>query len=480
LNFIGWASFIALADVSAVRQRLIRKVGINAANRRTSSKRAGKTTIIDYQRKYTAMTLNDRPTYHSFLHTVAVLLTAATFPLIFLGGLVTTHDAGMSVPDWPNSYGYNMFLFPVSQWVGGIFYEHLHRLMGMLVGFLGIMLVLQAFGPARDAIRRRRLGWTAIILGAMAIAWGGTVLLLERAGAIDLQVGRKLQHGFVGLLSLSFIFAAAWMARRRDDRTWVRRLCVTVLVAVCIQGLLGGLRVTEVNLTLAIIHGCFAQAFFCFAGITMVVTSRWWIDATKVSDVTMRKAGRRVTVLAGVCVAAVFGQLAIGAIMRHHDAGLAIPDLPLAYGKLLPPTDAAGLAAVNQYRAWTLQEKSVTMAQIWLHFAHRVGAIVVSAMIAGLLMAGGRRFTDRKLRTPLAIVGCLLVTQFTLGLLTVYYKKPVEVATAHVAVGALLLLTLAILTTRVLRLYSTVFSTSTVTPKANAPPVSARPVAAGI
>src|ERR687897_3804405 len=87
-------------------------------------------------------------TYNRALHVVALLTTAATFPLICMGGLVTSHGAGMSVPDWPNSYGYNMFLFPPSQWVGGIFYEHTHRLMGTVVGFLSIMLTLISWGPA--------------------------------------------------------------------------------------------------------------------------------------------------------------------------------------------------------------------------------------------------------------------------------------------------------------------------------------------
>ena len=53
-------------------------------------------------------------TYNPALHRLALLTTAATFPLIFMGGLVTSHGAGMSVPDWPNSYGYNMFTFPPS------------------------------------------------------------------------------------------------------------------------------------------------------------------------------------------------------------------------------------------------------------------------------------------------------------------------------------------------------------------------------
>ena len=64
-------------------------------------------------------------------------LVCATFPLIWVGGLVTTYDAGMAVPDWPNTYGYNLFLYPWQTWIDGpwdLFIEHGHRLFGALVG----------------------------------------------------------------------------------------------------------------------------------------------------------------------------------------------------------------------------------------------------------------------------------------------------------------------------------------------------------
>src|SRR5689334_3772964 len=86
-----------------------------------------------------------RDAYSPALHRVALLTAAATFPLIFMGGLVTSHGAGMSVPDWPNSYGYNMFAFPISMWKGGIFFEHTHRLMGSVVGMLSIVLAACAW-----------------------------------------------------------------------------------------------------------------------------------------------------------------------------------------------------------------------------------------------------------------------------------------------------------------------------------------------
>ncbi|HEV2695071.1 MAG TPA: cytochrome oxidase assembly protein, partial [Verrucomicrobiae bacterium] len=67
--------------------------------------------------------------YNPALFWFAALTAFTTFLLIGLGGLVTSHEAGMSVPDWPTTYGYNMFAFPLDKWVGGIFWEHSHRLL---------------------------------------------------------------------------------------------------------------------------------------------------------------------------------------------------------------------------------------------------------------------------------------------------------------------------------------------------------------
>ena len=77
-------------------------------------------------------------------HRWAVALACATFPLVWVGGLVTTTDAGMAVPDWPNTYGYNLFLYPWQTWLAGpwdIFVEHGHRLLGATVGMMTIGLL---------------------------------------------------------------------------------------------------------------------------------------------------------------------------------------------------------------------------------------------------------------------------------------------------------------------------------------------------
>jgi len=194
--------------------------------------------------------------YNKSVHSLALITAAATFPLIFMGGLVTSHQAGMSVPDWPNSWGYNMFTFPPSKWVGGILFEHTHRLAGAFVGLLTILL--------------------------------------------------------------------RTVVRVTDRRRWMRRMADAILLAICVQGTLGGLRVVLSARDLAIVHGCAAQIFFCFIATFCVTTSRFWVERRHLvhSDLpTMRK----VQMLGAITVAVILAQLIVGAIMRHSDAGLAIP-----------------------------------------------------------------------------------------------------------------------------------------------------------
>ena len=78
----------------------------------------------------------------SWPHRLAVLLVCRDVSLIWVGGLVTTYEAGMAVPDWPSTYGYNLFLYPWQTWLPGpwdLFIEHGHRLLGATVGLLTIL-----------------------------------------------------------------------------------------------------------------------------------------------------------------------------------------------------------------------------------------------------------------------------------------------------------------------------------------------------
>ena len=97
----------------------------------------------------------------NWLHRFAWFTSLATLLLICSGGMVTSKGVGLAVPDWPTTFGYNMFLFPVSKWVGGIFFEHTHRLIASTVGFLTIILALWIWRGDR---RRwmRNLGFAAL------------------------------------------------------------------------------------------------------------------------------------------------------------------------------------------------------------------------------------------------------------------------------------------------------------------------------
>ncbi|HVT88716.1 MAG TPA: COX15/CtaA family protein [Tepidisphaeraceae bacterium] len=326
--------------------------------------------------------------YNPLLHRTAQLTAAATLFLIFMGGLVTSHGAGMSVPDWPNSYGYNMFTFPVSKWVGGIFYEHTHRLMGTVVGVLSIALTIIAF--------------------------------------------------------------------KIEPRRWVRWLAASVLGAVISQGVLGGLRVVFVELNLAIIHACVAQAFFCMAALVAVVTSRWWIETSPAA----RIGSNRLVRLAAISVLAIYLQLIVGAMMRHYQAGLAIPDFPLNYGKWLPPTNSEELSqayASRAIEAIDVSNPNPSLGQVWLHFGHRIGALVISLLLTwtiAYILINEKNAGIRRLAICLIT---LLVCQITLGILTVLMHKPADIASFHVAAGALTLMTTFVLLVRSMRLYSTVW-----------------------
>jgi len=143
-----------------------------------------------------------------------------------------------------------------------------------------------------------------------------------------------------------------------------------------------------------------------------------------------------------LCVMAagmVFLQLLIGAWMRHSEAGLAIPDFPLSYGKLLPPVSESDLAQANLLRLH-LNLPPVTLSQIWIHFAHRIGALVVTVLLLRMVTRILMKYrTERRFLLPAVALILLLFMQITLGALTVLSGKNPYIATAHVATGALIL-----------------------------------------
>jgi cytochrome c oxidase assembly protein subunit 15 len=174
-------------------------------------------------------------------------------------------------------------------------------------------------------------------------------------------------------------------------------------------------------------HACLAQLFFCTLVAIATVTSREWIAAEPPAEDISGLRGA-----AAVATGAVFVQLLLGAVMRHIGAGLAIPDFPTSFGRWVPPLDRMPVA---------------------VHFAHRLGAIVVTVLIARVAIAAWRA-SERRFRRPALVLLALVAFQIGLGAATVLTGKAVTPTTFHVAVGAAVLGScwwLALRSTRILR-----------------------------
>ena len=174
--------------------------------------------------------------YQPALFWFAVLNAVATFLLIGLGGLVTSHEAGMSVPDWPTTYGYNMFLFPVDKWIGGIFYEHSHRLLASVVGFLTTVLAVWLW--LKDS--RKWIHWLGIAAFLLVIAQGilGGLRVRWQLDWLGVPHGAVAQTFLVLTCAIALFTSRWWMNSANEKQTAVPRglrshiLYVTILIFV--------------------------------------------------------------------------------------------------------------------------------------------------------------------------------------------------------------------------------------------------------
>jgi heme A synthase len=190
---------------------------------------------------------------------------AATFLLVVAGGLVTSNEAGLAVVDWPNSFGSNMFLFPLARMTGGIYYEHAHRLFGALVGLTTIALAVRLW-RYDDRPWLKRLSLAAVVLVVLQGILGG----LRVTGGFTLSTSE------------------ADMAP---------------------------------SIALAVMHGVLGQLFLGLIVAIAVVTSRWWLRAPE-AEARSNINGDRT--LQFWLVATLVVQLVLGAVQRHLAQGLII------------------------------------------------------------------------------------------------------------------------------------------------------------
>jgi cytochrome c oxidase assembly protein subunit 15 len=193
----------------------------------------------------------------------AIVAAGATMLQLLVGGVVTGNVAGLAVADWPNSFGYNMFLYPLSRMTGGVYYEHAHRLFGSLVGLTTLVLAIHLL-----RVEGRR--------------W------VKRLGLVALLV--VIVQGILGGLRVTGTFTLA-----------------TSRAAM------------EPSMTLAIVHGVVGPMFFGLMVALAVFVSPTW-TGTRPPTPTPRARAERM--LGDLLTAAVVCQLVLGAIQRHLERGL--------------------------------------------------------------------------------------------------------------------------------------------------------------
>jgi len=239
------------------------------------------------------------------------------------------------------------------------------------------------------------------------------------AGGVLFEHGHRLAAAAVGCLTVAL---ALWTVVG-EPRPGVRALGLLALLAVVLQGVLGGVTVLyKLPLAVSVTHACLAQAFFCLTVTLALVTGAEWTAARP------REVSPRLARLAGATTGLVFAQLVLGALMRHMGAGLAIPDFPLAFGRVVPP---------------------LATPYITVHFAHRVGALAVTAAVAATLAAVLRDGAAGPwLRRPALLAAALVIVQATLGASVIWSGRAVLPTTTHLVVGAALLATCLVLALR--------------------------------
>lgn len=184
-------------------------------------------------------------THNPWPHRLASVTAASTLMLIFVGGLVTNTGAGLAVPDWPTTFGYNMFLYPWSQMVGGIFYEHSHRLIGSLVGLLTVALALVLWLKEPGSVARR-LGVVAVGMVIVQGILGGLRVILVSAGSeLALIHGLLAQAFFALIVSVVVLTSAEWKYRPgiviTADGGTLPHFCLLTTGALYLQIVFGGM-----------------------------------------------------------------------------------------------------------------------------------------------------------------------------------------------------------------------------------------------
>jgi cytochrome c oxidase assembly protein subunit 15 len=269
--------------------------------------------------------------------------------------------------------------------------------------------------------------------------------LLLVAGIAGINRPNGLQSSLhIGIHGVALLAASFFWPRGDAAPKSLRWLGIMAVLAVLLQGLLGGLRVVwdaqivadvRLGTFFGIVHGCLGQGFLALTAVLALVTSPWWQRQPVQREQPTAARVSRWFLFATILI---FLQLMIAATMRHQHAGLAIPDFPLAHGQWWPDMSPEAVAGYNLRRVEITVSDPITAFQIGLQMVHRLVALLIVGAVALCWAKAPAGSVERKVAA--GWLGLILV-QVALGAWTIWSNKAADVATAHVVVGALSLVT---------------------------------------
>ncbi|MFI5166182.1 MAG: COX15/CtaA family protein [Thermoanaerobaculales bacterium] len=262
---------------------------------------------------------------HNWVGAFAAITAAATLLQLLIGGVVTSEGAGLAVVDWPNSFGYNMFLYPLSRMTGGIYYEHAHRLFGSLVGLTTVVLALQLWRVERRAWVKR-LGGVAValvvvqgILGGLRVTGNFTLSTAREAMAPSTPLA--IVHGVLGpvffavVVALAVFTSSAWGGTRVASSSAAaeteRGLGAVLVAALLVQLVLG-------TMQRQLAHGLLAHVTFAIVVLVLALVygARMW--GLYPAQPLLQRLGRALMVAA--CAQVMLGLLALVAVSLREAA----------------------------------------------------------------------------------------------------------------------------------------------------------------
>ena len=359
--------------------------------------------------------------YRRWLYGLAVLTAVMTFILICMGGLVTSTDSGLAVPDWPTTFGYNMFLYPLSKTVSGFLFSIDSNLQASLDDSNPSVELRTALENDENSVSEDVI----ISVVQPGSRWrltddenGRTYSVIKTGDRLDVYVhgvlyehSHRLIGSVVGLLTIGLMVSIL----AKDNRNWMKWLGVVALAAVVLQGVMGGMRVTNLSRILAIIHACFAQAFFALTASLALFTSRGWLGASEQIEAANTSRLRNLSI---ITVGLIYVQFIFGAVLRHTGNRL---DAHLLF---------AGLVSIHIF----LLLRRILQDHLENRLLVRL-ILLLSGLLAVQLVLGFGAF----------------VTEFTALGKGVSPVAGVAITTAHVAIGALMMASSVLLALNVFR-----------------------------